>query len=364
MFRATSFIGFGGRASAITQDVNNIFVTVPDDLKDDFTSFPYSFPFTFPTAANKKQKIYLIAMTNQRDNPQAASELVSHTISSFLVDEIQELARYKDDTNSKSNLFAFGKFENSDISTSSSDGAQSRVEPRIIRLRLPIENQHPALNSSRLLRKSGVFYTSFMDFNFPDQDKAAVKLTLEGENLDSNRTVTVSYKIETSGLDDTDSSTWTTFGDSGVINSSGSQTLTASLTSPVTFKRIRFKFEFDSNSTTAMPPRIKNMVFHAVFNPVNFLNWKVQSKLLDARMTAKRLRGASDTQVLSNVLSNINTLRQQPFVLFTDLDGTQYRTRITDRTLVPVGRNIRRTSSAAIERSYILSLDLSEVKTS
>ncbi len=364
LFRATSFIGFGGRASAITQDVNNIFVTVPDDLKDDFTSFPYSFPFTFPTAANKKQKIYLIAMTNQRDNPQAASELVSHTISSFLVDEIQELARYKDDTNSKSNLFAFGKFENSDISTSSSDGAQSRVEPRIIRLRLPIENQHPALNSSRLLRKSGVFYTSFMDFNFPDQDKAAVKLTLEGENLDSNRTVTVSYKIETSGLDDTDSSTWTTFGDSGVINSSGSQTLTASLTSPVTFKRIRFKFEFDSNSTTAMPPRIKNMVFHAVFNPVNFLNWKVQSKLLDARMTAKRLRGASDTQVLSNVLSNINTLRQQPFVLFTDLDGTQYRTRITDRTLVPVGRNIRRTSSAAIERSYILSLDLSEVKTS
>ena len=106
------------------------------------------------------------------------------------------------------------------------------------------------------------------------------------------------------------------------------------------------------------------MVFHAVFNPVNFINWKVQAKLLDARMTAKRLRGAGDTQVLSTVLSNIDTLRQQPFVLFTDLDGTQYRTRITDRTLVPVGRNIRRTSSAAIERSYILSLDLSEVKTS
>jgi hypothetical protein len=203
-----------------------------------------------------------------------------------------------------------------------------------------------------------------MDFNFPDQEKAAVKLTLEGENLDSNRTVTVSYKIETSGLDDTDDSTWTTFGDSGVINSSGSQTLTASLTSPVTFKRIRFRFEFASSSTTAMPPRIKNMVFHAVFNPVNFLNWKLQAKLLDARMTAKRLRGAGDTQVLSTVLSNIDTLRQQPFVLFTDLDGTQYRTRITDRTLVPIGRNIRRTSSSAIERSYILSLDLSEVKTS
>ena len=364
LFRATSFIGFGGRASAIAQDVNNIFVTVPDDLKSTFSSFPYTFPFSFVTAGNKKQKIYLIAMSNQRDTSQSPSELVSHTISSFFVDEIQELSRYKDDANSESSIFAFGKITNEDISTSSSAGAQSNIEPRIIRLKLPIENEHPALVSGRQLRKSGEFYTSFMDFNFPDQEKAAVKLTLEGENLDSNRTVTVSYKIETSGLDDTDDSTWTTFGDSGVINSSGSQTLTASLTSPVTFKRIRFRFEFASSSTTAMPPRIKNMVFHAVFNPVNFLNWKVQAKLLDARMTAKRLRGASDTQVLSTVLSNIDTLRQQPFVLFTDLDGTQYRTRITDRTLVPIGRNIRRTSSAAIERSYILSLDLSEVKTS
>ena len=363
LFKATSFIGFGGRASAVTQDVNNIFVTVPDDLKSDFSAFPYTFPFDFVTAANKKQKIYLIAMTNQRDVPQSPSELVSHTITSFLVDEIQELARYKDDTNSESSIFAFGKIANEDISTSSSDGAQSNVEPRIIRLRLPVENQHPALVSGRQIRKTGEFYTSFMDFNFPDQEKAAVKLTIEGENVDSDRTVTVSYKTETASIDDTDTSTWTDFGD-GEISSSGSQTLTSSLTTPVTFKRIRFKFAFSSTSTTAMPPRIKNMVFHAVFNPVNFLNWKLQAKLLDARMTAKRLRGAGDTQVLTTVLSNIDTLRQKPFVLFTDLDGTQYRTRITDRTLVPIGRNIRRTSSAAIERSYILSLDLSEVKTS
>ena len=363
LFRATSFIGFGGRASAIAQDVNNIYVTVPDDLRSDFISFPYSFPFSFPTAANKKQKIYLIAMSNQRDDPQSPSELVSHTISGFLLDEVQELSRYKDDTNNKYSMFVFGKTTNSDISTSSSSGAQSTVEPRIIRMRLPIENQHPALVSGRQLRKTGQFYTSFMDFNFPDQEKAAVKLTLEGENLDSDRTVTVSYKIETSGLDDTDNSTWTTFGD-GEINSSGSQTLTASLTTPITFKRIRFKFALSSDSHTSMPPRIKNMVFHSVFNPVNFLNWKLQSKLLDARMTAKRLRGSTDTQVLSAVLSDLDTLRQKPFVLFTDLDGTQYRTRITDRTLIPIGRNIRRTSSAAIERSYILSLDLSEVKTS
>ena len=363
LFRATSFIGFGGRASAITQDVNNIFVTVPDDLRSDFISFPYTYPFDFVTAANKKQKIYLIAMSNQRDAPQAPSELVSHTITSFLVDEIQELARYKDDTNSKSSIFAFGKITNEDISTSSSDGAQSQVEPRVIRMRLPVENQHPALVSGRQLRKSGEFYTSFMDFNFPDQEKAAVKLTLEGENVDSDRTVTVSYKTETSAIDDADTSTWTDFGD-GEITSSGSQSLTASLTTPVTFKRIRFKFVFSSTSTTAMPPRVKNMVFHAIFNPVNFVNWKLQAKLLDARMTAKRLRGARDTQVLATVLSDIDTLRQKPFILFTDLDGTQYRTRITDRTLVPMGRRINRISSAAMERSYVLTLDLSEVKTS
>ena len=113
-----------------------------------------------------------------------------------------------------------------------------------------------------------------------------------------------------------------------------------------------------------MPPRVKNMVFHAIFNPVNFVNWKLQAKLLDARMTAKRLRGARDTQVLATVLSDIDTLRQKPFILFTDLDGTQYRTRITDRALVPLGRRVNRISSAAMERSYVLTLDLSEVKTS
>ena len=355
LLKATSFIGFGGRVTSIAQDVNNIFVTIADDLKPSTQLFPYTFPFDFSTQGIS-QKIYLVGIKNQKEPNESGPETVAHTITSLDMTECNQLARYKDNVSTStgiSNTFAFGTFTNDDT------GASNKDEPRITRLVMPLENEHPSLVGSRQIRTSGEFYTSFMDFNFPDQEKSLVKVAFLTKNVDSDSTVKLEYKID--DTTDDDDQGWTTV---GTISSSGHQVLTPSLTSPVAFKRIRFKLTLTTGNRTDQGPRILSMVVHSIFNPVDFLSWNLQSKLLDARLTGRRLRQANDTQVLSSVLSNLDTLRQQAFILYTDLDGTQYRARITNRTLVPLDRDRRFISGAATERSYLLSLTLNEVKTS
>ena len=354
LLRATSFIGFGGRVTSLAQDVNNIFVTVADDLKPFTHLFPYTMPFDF-SQGGIAQKLYLVAIRTQRDSSAAPAEQVAHTITSLDMSDCSQLARYKDETTStiRSSTFAFGTFANDQTSNSDAN------EPRITRLVMPLENEHPSLVGSRQIRTQGDFYTSFMDFNFPDQDKSLAKIAFLSTNVDSDSTVSLSYKTDDITYDDDQG--WTSI---GTISSSGSQVLTPSLTDPVTFKRIRFRLRLSTAARTDRGPRVLSMVVHAMFNPVDFLTWNVQAKLLDARLTSRRLRQAKDSQVLSTVLSNIDTLRQEPFILYTDLDGTQYRARITNRTLVPIDRDRRGISSAAAERSYLLSLSLNEVKTS
>tara|TARA_B110000285_G_scaffold112160_1_gene127315 strand:- start:897 stop:3380 length:2484 start_codon:yes stop_codon:yes gene_type:complete len=354
LLRATSFVGFGGRVTSLAQDVNNIFVTVADDLKPFTQLFPYTYPFSFSTGGIS-QKLYLVAIRTQRDSSAAPAEQVAHTITSLDMSDCAQLARYKDETTStiRSSTFAFGTFANDDTSNSNVD------EPRITRLVMPLENEHPSLVGSRQIRTQGDFYTSFMDFNFPDQDKSLAKIAFLTTNVDSDSTVALSYKLDDSSYDDDQG--WVSV---GTVSSSGSQVLTPSLTDPVTFKRIRFRLRLGTGVRTDRGPRVLSMVVHAMFNPVDFLTWNIQAKLLDARLTARRLRQVTDSQVLSTVLSNIDTLRQEPFILFTDLDGSQYRARITNRTLVPIDRDRRGISSAAVERSYLLSLSLNEVKTS
>ena len=354
LLRATSFIGFGGRVTALAQDVNNIFVAVSDDLKPFTQLFPYQMPFTFNTQGIT-QKIYLVAVRTQKDSPGSPSEQVAHTITSLDMKECLQIARYKDTsgTADRSSTFAFGTFSNDDTSHSDTD------EPRITRLVMPVENEHPSLVGSKQIRTKGQFYTSFMDFNFPDQEKVLSKVAFLTNNVDSDSTVQLFYKVDNDTYDD--DSGWTSI---GTLTSSGSQVLTPLLSSPISFKRIRFKLELATANRTDPGPRVLNMIVHSVFNPVDFLTWNIEAKVLDARLTARRLRQSPDSQVLSTVLGNIDTLRQQPFILYTDLDGTQYRARITDRTLVPIDRSRQFISSAAMERSYLLSLTLNEVKTS
>jgi len=339
LLKSASFLGFSGQVSAIAQDVSNIFLAVPADIASTTGSFPYTFPFQFADSETQ----FIMALKYQRPTDGGPSDYVAHTITSLKIDRIQQLARFE--TTNASSLFAFGSY-NSD-------------EVRITRIVFPLKHEHPGLVGNKNTRLSGDFYTSYMDFNFPDRSKTAVKMTLECLNVDSNHPITVYYK--TDGASNDDSSGWTQFG--SAVTASGSQTITASLTSPVTFKRIRFKINVASNEYNSLPPRLQSVVFHSVFVNVDFVEWQLQAKLIDARMTSRRLRQVRDTQVMATVLSNLETLRQQPFVLYTDLDGSTYRARITQKSLVPIGKTRSVMSGAAVERSYLLTLGLSEVKT-
>ena len=63
------------------------------------------------------------------------------------------------------------------------DGNNNK-EPRSFRLRMPIRNENPSLNSITEHPLTGNFYTPYINFNYPDVNKAAVKLTINGLNLD------------------------------------------------------------------------------------------------------------------------------------------------------------------------------------
>ncbi len=279
LLRATSFIGFGGRVTALAQDVNNIFVAVSDDLKPFTQLFPYQMPFTFNTQGIT-QKIYLVAVRTQKDSPGSPSEQVAHTITSLDMKECLQIARYKDTsgTADRSSTFAFGTFSNDDTSHSDTD------EPRITRLVMPVENEHPSLVGSKQIRTKGQFYTSFMDFNFPDQEKVLSKVAFLTNNVDSDSTVQLFYKVDNDTYDD--DSGWTSI---GTLTSSGSQVLTPSLSSPISFKRIRFKLELATANRTDPGPRVLNMIVHSVFNPVDFLTWNIEAKVLDARLTGSQV---------------------------------------------------------------------------
>lgn len=339
LFKSAAFVGFSGKVSAITQDVSNIFLAVPADVRAATGSFPYEFPITF----TDPDETFILALRRQRNRETGGERYVAHTLTSIKSENVQQMGRFE--TPTESSLFAFGIY--------------AVNQPRITRMVFPLKHEHPALVGSKATRLSGDFYTSFMDFNFPDRTKTAVKISMESLNVDADHPITIYYKKDNADTDDAFG--WTQFG--SPITSDGLQTVTASLTSPVTFKRIRFKINFASNDSTSKPPRVQSIVVHSVFTNVDFLEWQLQAKLTDARMTARRLRQVRDTQVLSSTLSNLETLRQEPFVLFTDLDGSQYRARITQKSLAPIGKNRSPMSGAAVERSYLLTLGLSEVKT-
>lgn len=340
LFKSAAFVGFSGRVSAIAQDVSNIYLAVPADVAGALGAFPYTFPLTFPDT----ESVFLVVIRKQRNRRNLGDEgYVGHTISRLKAEDIQQLSRFE--TNTTSSLFSFGVYNSG--------------QPRITRFVLPVKHEHPALTGVKATRLSGNFFTSFMDFNFPDREKAAVKISMETLNVDSNHPITVYYKRDNDNVDD--SIGWTQFG--SAITSDGLQTITGSLSNPVTFKRIRFKINMASNDASSIPPRIQSLVVHVVFTNADFLEWSLQFKLNDARLNARRLRQVNDTQVLSTTLANLEVLRQEPFILYTDIDGTQYRARITQKTLVPISSSRTLSLASSVERSYLLTLGLSEVKT-
>lgn len=354
LIATSSFLGFGGRMTAITQDSGNIWIASPDDLGIDSPGFPYTFPFNFD-GLDGAVLVRLISLKTSLDDQ--SGELVPHTISGFSATNVTRLGTFQDSPNNRSSLFAFGYTLNTELAVVT---GREDFEPAVFRTALPLSNENPALVTSRRIRRAGKFFDSWWDGGFPDAEKAMVKLSINSRNLSSDKTVTVYYK--TDNASDNDSQGWTLFGSTGVVNTSPVQTITPSLTSPITFRKIRFRYDFATDSSSEAPPRVESIVPHAILtSALDYLEWEIEGSFVDSRAGQRGFRQVESSQVLATTLSDINTLRQKPFVLFEDVDGTQYRVHIREREL---GLKTSRQRDGDPIRSWDIGLRLTEVKTS
>jgi hypothetical protein len=349
IFKAPAFRGFGGRVTALTQDRNNLFVALADDLASESSGFPYTFPYSF-SGANLSRTVKLLSVRTQQEEPGSRSEDVPHTIASFEVSDINAMGKFKGDE--RTSLFVLGNLINDDSSNSSNNR-----EPRAFRIRMPIRNENPALNSVIEHRLTGEFYTPYVNFNYPDINKSAIKLTLTGSNLSSSKNVQIFYKTD----DDTDNDNigWNTFGD-GTITSTG-QTLVGDFASAlINFDRIRFKLVFTTDDM-AVSPRINSLVFHAAWNPIDYRRWTAVIKLSDKR--SMQLRRVRTSTVLSTDVSTLETLRKEPFIKLQDPDGSSHFVNLKYQDAMTSSR-VYATRGVAPDQTRLITLEMTEVKTS
>ena len=349
LFKAPAFRGFGGRVTALTQDRNNLFVALADDLASESSGFPYTFPYSF-SGANVSRTVKLLSVRTQQEEPGTTAEDVPHSIASFEVSDINAMGKFKG--TERMSLFVLGNLLNDD----SADSSNNR-EPRAFRVRMPIRNENPALNSVIEHRLTGEFYTPYVNFNYPDINKSAIKLTVTGQNLSSTRTVQIFYKVD----DDTDNDNigWNTFG-TGTITSTG-QTLVGDFASAlINFDRIRFKLVITTDNI-ALSPRINSLVFHAAWNPIDYRRWTAVIKLTDKR--SMQLRRVRSTSVLSTDVSTLETLRKEPFIKLQDPDGSSHFVNLKYSDAMTSSR-VYATRGVAPDQTRLLTLEMTEVKTS
>jgi hypothetical protein len=353
LFRAWAFHGFGGRVSAVTNDRHNMWVALADNLSSNAAAFPYNFPLSF-TTSGLSNSIKLISVRTWRDKDSGATEQVAHTMSSLDANAVTSMGRHT--TADQSSLFVFGTAINDDISSTDNS------EPRIARIRIPLDNENPRSNAKVEVQKRGYFYTPYIDFNFPDVDKAASKLTLQTLNLAAGeKTLTVHYKIDDATADD--ASGWTLWGDDGVFDTSPEETKAADLTSAsalVTFKRIRFRFQFDSDEHNEAPPTLLGLVFHAVWNPTESRIYRAITKLSDQR--SLQLRRRRRTSIKDSDLTNLETLRQQAFCILTDPENNSVKVKLR-YTQTRVAQKVDTLRSRNSQRTDLIELQMDEVRT-
>lgn len=348
LFKAPAFRGFGGRVAAMAQDRNSLWVALADDLSSTTGEFPYSFPITFPVAGISN-KVYLMAIRQQQEEGGGAAVTVAHTVTSMTVSVVKQISRFSD--GERSSMFVVGHAANTDMSGDDTD------EPRVIRLRMPIDNENPRHNSTRAFKNGGEFFTPWIDYSFPDVSKAQIKLTINSKNFDSNDYATVYYKKD--DATDDDSSGWTVWGSDGIFNESPSETVAAVVSTLVTFTRIRFKIAFTVSSSTADPPVVTGIVLHSMWNPTEFRRFRAITRLADKRQM--QLRRVRRKALRSADITSLNNLRQQPFVQMTDPDGTAHyvKLRYTDTMM---GGRVFPTRNTSLYQTRALDLEMTEVQ--
>jgi hypothetical protein len=98
-----------------------------------------------------------------------------------------------------------------------------------------------------------------------------------------------------------------------------------------------------------------------MWNPIEFRRWGVSTKLTDRRSLSMR-RVRNNTLRLVD-LSNLETLRKEPLILYTDIDGSSHyvNMRYADELIRSRTQSTRNIKQEQTRRLY---LQLTEVKTS
>jgi len=358
LVQSNAYQGFGGHVAALAQDRANVFVALSDNAATESGTFPYTFPFSFVTAG-LSSKVRLLSIRNMSaagdPNILGADRTVSvsvHTLTSFAVSQIDQISRFDD--GNQSSMFAFGSLTDPDIT-----GTYKSI-PRCTRLRMPRDNENPRRANNIHVRLASTFYTPWIDYNYPDTEKAEGTLTIGSSNFSSgSKYVTVSYKTD----DDTDddSTGWTVFGDDGVFDVSPSETKSAVLTTPVTFKRIRFKVEFTTNSHTDVPPAISSMVFKSVWNEDEPRKFKGSVKLTDRK--SLQLRRVPQRTLRTADISKLELLRKQPFIQLVTPEGESINATFRYRSRT-IGGRVDATRGRPVDQVRALDLEFTEVLTS
>jgi hypothetical protein len=353
IFTASAFKGFGGEVSAIAQDRSNVFIALADNAASTLSSFPYTFPFSFSTAGiSTTVRLLTIKSQKPEDAADFDRDVIVHTISAFTLSQIDQIGRFDDGINSS--LFAMGSFTDNNIDASDED------VPRIYRLKLPRDNENPRRSSGIAVRKTGEFYTPWIDFNYPDVEKAASKLTIGSRNFSAGtKYVTVYYKKD--DATDDDGSGWTLWGDDGVFDTSPQEAKASVTSTPVTFKRIRFRISFTSDSHSDDPPTVTSIVLNTVWNQTDVRRFRASVRLGDRRTL--QLRRVPQTTLKSADISKLTTLRQQPFVQLVTPDGESLNATLKylDRTISGRVDPLRGTP---IDQVRVFDLEFTEVLTS
>lgn len=310
LVRSNSWDGFSGEVEAITQDKANIWVALNNQKSQ---GFPYAFPIEFGSE-NDDTRVVVLRPEIRSIGSQVSTNVAPYAITTVTATNVDRIARYIQATNNDS-VFLFGKFENAD---------SAAEEARIVRLRIPVDNENPARTASNAIyvRKTGTITTAWIDWFYPDVSKTLVKIDAVTKNLGEGRKIIVSYKADDS--DPGDNTGWT---DIGSLTASPKGTVTASLTSPVNFKRIRLKFTFVTTDVNE-PLELYSFTLHSVWNPTESRRWTVQTKLSDNKRSKRGRKSAFRTTLSSLDWTNLETLRKEPFCIFEDKDGVTYRVKI------------------------------------
>ena len=336
-YQAEMFDDFGGRVRSLIHDGLWLYALQDRPLAD----------LTEPKTVN-----LLCARNEQTQN---GVELVWHTLFTPDIGQIAIMGIDVDTATTPDTpyLYLFGR-RATGTDTTSAGGATQWYLTANFRMNLPAQHDNMMKEATPALLKSGTVVTSIMDYaeyGYANDDKAFTKIVVYGDNINSNRTITVEEQID-AGIDD--GGAWTAVGSAITSLSNGSATLTFSAGSASTGKRVRLRFTLTSNVTTD-GPILRGFRLYCVPHPDRFWSWELTAKLGNTRGVSGQL--TNDTP--ANTMANLTTLDSQDYPLkFNDIDGTQYNVQIVslNRQAVLRGSGMSQRDPERLEQRVTLSL--------